>query len=413
MEDALIAEKAVVGCLLLSADGSESVYSKIAPDMFESELLKTIFENCLELHNKNEPIDIVLIISNIGEEYKKLVIECAETVQSLSNIEYYCEKVFDAWRIREMKTAALSLYSEENTSADMIQKFSEVVDRQNLIQAALCDTTAKNFTDSAVDFLKSLNQVDTSIKTRWTDFDHLVGGLMRKSVYAIAARPGKGKTDWAIQMATQVSFSNKVLYFTMEMPREQIMSRISSRATKINSIKIRDKKLTEEEKEKTAKALEVMCEHCKITFDEKSAITTAFIEEKIIKYKPDVVFIDHIGLMDMGNKKNAWEGVAENTHRLKALAMQYNIAVVELVQMKRDADRREATQGDMYGGASLEQDSDAVFGIEVEKLDHRLDGEECVEMKVKVLKNRHGGMGELKFFWQPQYHTYTQIDYER
>lgn len=411
--NAIDAERAVLGCMLLFPAETESVYRRLSPKMFSAEPLGVMFNCCMKLHKQNIPVDVVTVISKLGDDYKVLIATCAETVPAASRFDFYCDLVLDAWRVREMKQAAMEIATDELGSEEIIQRLSDVLARQNVINSTLEDSTAKDFTQGAIAFLESMYQPDTSIKTGWQQFDRVVGGLQRKSVYVISARPGKGKTDFALQIATKVSMSHRTVYCSMEMPTTQLMQRIAARATRINSTKIRDKALSQDEQVKVTRAMELMAEHCKVVFDEASMITSEFVEERILKYKPDVIFIDHLGLMDKGNKKNQWEAVTEVTHRLKALAMMHNVAVVELVQLNRATDGRKATQGDLYGGASVEQDADAIFALNVEPIERFLDGDESVGVTVDVMKNRHGGVGEMQFAWQPQYHNYIPMEVDR
>jgi replicative DNA helicase len=164
--------------------------------------------------------------------------------------------------------------------------------------------------------------------------------------------------------------------------------------------------LTEEELGTVGSIINELSRLTRLSFDEEPALTTASLEEKIQRYSPDVVIIDHIGLMDKGSNRNPWDAVAENCHRLKSLALAKDIAVVELVQLNRRTDKEKATQGDMYGGSAVEQDADAVFALAVEAIEKVLDGVDSVGVTVSVLKNRHGGTGDLRFRWMPQYHLY-------
>jgi replicative DNA helicase len=310
------------------------------------------------------------------------------------------------WRVRTLAGQLAEIQLGDYTSGETPKRLREIVDGQERIQAYLGDTYTKDFTRSATEFCTELTLPDTSIKTGWQEFDRVVGGLQRKSVYVIAARPGKGKTDWALQLACRVAMDVKALYCTMEMPATQLMQRIASRCTKINSTKLRDKDLTEDERKRVFDVLDILTRKTQLSFDEEPALTAAAVAEKVEKFKPDVVFIDHLGLMDKGKKRNPWDAVADNCHALKALALAKDVAVVELVQLSRETDHRKTVLGDMYGGSAVEQDADAVFALEVEPIEKFLQGDESTGVTVEVLKNRHGGVGEMHFRWQPQIHCY-------
>lgn len=404
------AEQSVIGCMLMAPDTTSHVFSRIDARMFEEPSLATLYHCCYKLHKGGVPYDAVTVLSKLGDEYKLLIAECAQTAPSISRLEHYAAAVLEDWRKRTLDVQLAELRIADMDSKEVLRRLHEICDGQEKIQAYIEDENSKDFLRGATEFCAELAKPDTSIKTGWADFDRVVGGLQRKSVYVIAARPGKGKTDWALQMACRVSREKPVVYCTMEMPTNQMMQRIASRCAKINSIKLRDRDLTEAEMQQVIGIMDTLSGLNKLRFDETACLTMEQVEEKIRRYQPDVLFIDHLGLMDKGNKRNPWDAVADSCHRLKALAMAHDIAIVELVQLSRETDHRKSVLGDMYGGSAVEQDADAVFALEVETIEKFLEGNESVGVTVQVLKNRHGGVGELHFRWQPQYHTYTPED---
>ena len=406
------AEQSVVGCMMLAPDTTSFVFSRIDQRMFEEPALAAIYHCCYKLHKAGIPYDHVNVLSKLGDEYKVLIAESAQTAPSISRLEHYAAAVMEDWRKRTLTNQLAEIQLGDYDSDEVMRRIHDIVAEQSRIQAYIGDTYTKDFARSAAEFCAELATPDTSIKTGWQDFDRVTGGIQRKSVSVIAARPGKGKTDLALHMACKVAQKASVLYCTMEMPATQLMQRIVSRCTKINSIRLRDKTLTEEELKTVGDIVNELSRLTRLSFDEEPALTTASLEEKVQRYHPDVVFVDHIGLMDKGSKRNPWDAVAENCHRLKSLALAKDIAIVELVQLNRRTDKEKATQGDMYGGSAVEQDADAVFALEVEAIEKLLDEQDSVGVKVNVLKNRHGGTGELRFRWMPQYHLYLPEERE-
>lgn len=101
--------------------------------------------------------------------------------------------------------------------------------------------------------------------------------------------------------------------------------------------------------------------------------------------------------------------MAQTTHRLKAIALRQNVCILELVQLNRRTDERRAGQGDLYGGAAVEQDADVVIALETEPFEGSLKENQFVPVEVTVLKNRLGRTGKLQFAWQPQYHSYRPL----
>lgn len=409
--ETLLAEMAVIGCILIAPDESGIVYRRLSPKMFSEEPFQIIFNCCMKLHKRGESTNVVTIEGKLGTEYRRLLLECADTVPSISRISDYVAVVIDRWREREMIAEAMEITTCGEPAAELARRFRSVADRQDKISGVLEDDGVKDFVAAAADFLTALEQPDTSIKTGWSDFDRIVGGLRRKSVVVIAARPGKGKTDFALQLAAQAARSCQVSYNSMEMPVTQLLERVASRGARINSIKIRDRQLTDTEKSEIARVLDLQSRYLHINFDETPQITADVVVGKIAKYHPDVLFIDHLGLMGFDSqKKNQWEQVAQTTHELKAIALEHNLCIVELVQLNRETDERKARMGDLYGGAAVEQDADVLIALEVAQMDGFLDGDQYADVTANILKNRHGGTGELKFSWQPQYHAYRQVE---
>lgn len=409
--DTLLAEQSVIGCMLLFPADTTFVYQRLGAKMFSESVLQNIFAACRKLHKQNKKADVVTVGSMLGNEYQKILLDCCNIAPSLAGLPDYVAIVLEGWRVRELTAAALDIQLDGGTSDELIAKYRAVLERQEAVNAAIKDAGTKDFVKAATEYLTLLNRPNTAIKTGWQDFDRIVGGLPRKSVVVISARPGKGKTDFALQIAQQVALDYHVNYNSMEMPVPQLMERIVSRTLKINSIRLRDKKLDDKEKNRIAHLLDLEAKHLKINFDETPQIDAETIENKIARYHPDVLFIDHLGLMGTKeSKKNQWEAVAQTTHALKALAMKHDLCIVELVQLGRATDGRKATQGDLYGGAAVEQDADIVITLEVAPFEGFLSGDQCAEVTATIQKNRHGGTGTLKFGWQPQYHDYRPYE---
>ncbi len=409
--ETLLAEESVLGCMLLFPVETADVYRRLRNEMFSEEPLRRIFEVCQQLRAEGKTPDFVTVQSVLGSAYQKLMLECCETAPSVSRLADYAGIVLEGWRVRELTAVAVEAQLNGGTSEELISRYRAALEQQEAVTAALKEAGTKDFVQAAADYLQSLYEPDRSIKTGWREMDRVMGGLQRKSVVVIAARPGKGKTDFALQMATQVALDHQVNYNSMEMPTSQLLQRVVSRGAKINSIRLRDRDLTEEDRARIAKVLDLQAKCLKINFDEAPRIDAEVVEGKIARYHPAVLFIDHLGLMTAREpKKNQWEEIASTTHELKALAMKHDVCIVELVQLNRATDGRRPTQGDLYGGAAVEQDADVVIALEVEHFEGFLSGEQSTEVTASVLKNRHGAVGELRFAWQPQYHSYTTIE---
>lgn len=413
-----LAEPSVIGALIApGTETKELAIRRLLPECFGDAALRGIFEACRELWEAGSPIDVVSVEAKVGKKMRPVLVDCIKLVPSLSELEVYIEIVREEWRKRLIQRATQEIALESDcatvSSKELLTKLEALIASQRKIEDTIADRFVKDFYDSGVEFYCDLGRPDTSLKTGWNRFDYVTGGLQRQAVYVIAARSGKGKSDLAINLATNLSSRYAAYYVTMEMTRKQVMSRIFSRITRINSIRLRDHNLTTQEFQVIRNALDIWKQNTHLMLDEQTRVTVEEVEGKIIKYRPDILFIDHLGLMTHDvRKQNQWEAIGATTQRLKELAMKYNIAVVELVQLNREADRTKSTptMSQLKGSSNIENDADGIFSIDAPEASGILKGDDYRPVTLHILKNRHGSTGRLYFNWMPQYHKWVEVD---
>lgn len=408
------AEKSVIGCILMDKNLIEKARLRLSGKMFSSETLGLVFSGMLKLHKRGTPVDIVTVLSVLGDSYKTLLTECAETVPSISAFESYVDCVLDAWRVRTMQCTAMQMLNDGMTADEMTVAMAETVKKQVEIIKAVQEGTEKNFQKALLSTYEQIMKKDTSTKTGFAEFDSMTGGLMNGCVYMVAARPGAGKTDFVLQLAVSMAKCKSVYYQSLEMTTEQLMQRVLSRVLRINSSIFRDKSLTTNQFAQIDLVYNRMAS-LHIVFDDEGGITLEDIAERVERCKPDVMIIDYLGLVRGNTKKAEWERTSELTGSLKALAKAQNMAIVCLVQLNREVDKsgKKPTLSDLRGGGSVEADADAVFFVWPEPMEQGtvLSGDEYRNVNLICAKNRHGPQGELLFRWQPQYHDYTAVDW--
>lgn len=410
------AEQSVIGCILLDRGAAclEYASTRLSGKMFSSQELGLVFSAMLKLRRAGKHVDIVTLLEVLGNAYKTTLVVCAETVPSLSAFENYVDSVLDGWRVRTMQELAARIAYDEMSADEMLAALAAEVRRQYGIVQAVRESTEKDFTQAMMAAYAQIMQKDTSLKTGLAQFDAMLGGFQRGCLYFIAARPGKGKTDFALQLAVTLAKQNSVSFQSMEMTTEQLMHRVLSRALAINSVRIRDRDLDEKDFAKLDIAARCM-KDLHIVFDDAPALTMEDVLEKAERRKPDVMFLDYLGMMRGDARKAQWEQTQDITHALKALAKKQNMAVIALVQLNREVDKRSGkpTLADLRGGGSVEADADGVLFMNPDKTQELLSGDDGVDCGVIVAKNRYGGCGELPFYWQPQYHRYSPIEARR
>lgn len=411
----IVAEKAVIGIMLMKPEMQDDAFSSLTYKMFELKALGNIFLLCKDMADKGQRADTVSVIAKCDDDTKALAMQCFETVPSLSGYNTYINCVMDGWRKRELTAALAKLLTEDGDADEMSAALFHIAERQQYIMAHQKERSAKDFADGIDAFLSWMKKPSDSIQTGFGGLDTMTGGLARNGVTVIAARPGKGKSTLALQMACQISQNALTLYQSMEMSREQLYTVIFSRWAQIDSTRITNHRLTDEEESAIQAAADHLKSKYRLILDDSSLTSLADVETTIKERKPEVVVIDHLGLVAPPNvKEKRNDELAALTRGLKQLAMKYHIYIIELVQAARAADTGMIKMSDMFGSATIEHDADMIIAInpgmytkdrEKRELNPPTDGDTVIE----VVKNRHGACGQLDFVWVKPFHLFCEV----
>ena len=411
------AEMAVIGCMVIDPDLRPKIIDKLAPEMFEHPKLHKIFEAATDLYWSSQQITYTALADKLPS-YREDLIKMSQRVETLSACDQYIQIVIDRWRIRTMKNALKNILAQADfkTADESVELMRTLVGKQDEIAKMDSDASA-SFAEAAqkfTDWLKS-NDAQNTIKTGFRSMDSAMGGFLRQSVTALCARSGHGKTDFALNLALRMAKNGfKVQYFTMEMTTNQLMQRIAAQMAHIDGNLIRDKKLSAGEISDVDMVLKAFESAGKINFVDDAKISTKVIRRYIELFRPDAIFVDHIGIMERPNVKDQYHALGMVSNELKQIAKENNIAIVELVQMNRQIEgRKDKTPnlGDIRESGDIEQDADYVMFVQPEDItDRQLTGEAWADAMIYLLKNRHGRPGTFQFHWQPQYHTFIEIE---
>lgn len=410
-----IAEKAVIGIMLIQPDLQDDAFASLTYKMFELQDLGNIFLLCKDLAEKGQRADTVSVIAKCGPAMKSLAVQCVETVPSVTGFRTYINCVMDGWRKRELTVALQKILAQDQDADATSAELFRIVERQRYIMAHQKEQSAKDFADGINDFLTWLQKPSDSIQTGFSKLDALTGGLARSGVTVISARPGKGKSTLALQIACQISQNALTLYQSLEMSREQLYTVIFSRWEQIDSTRIANHKLTPEETQHIAEDAELLKKRYKLILDDSSLAGLADVEQTIKDRKPEVVVIDHLGLVAPPNaKEKRNDELAALTRGLKQLAMKYHICIIELVQAARAADTGMIKMSDMFGSATIEHDADMILAINPgqytkEREKYELDPPGESDVVLEVVKNRHGACGQIDYAWAKPFHLFCEM----
>lgn len=411
------AEKSVLGCMMLDDEFCREAIDSLTEEMFTHPKGKKIFSAAVTAYWQGQKIDGVSLIGLLPEE-KDTLLKLAEYVPTTRHGAEYIRIVRDDWQKHTISEAMNQLAMEAvyKTPEESLAAMGELAREQEILLRAKKESGI-SFTEAARKFIEWLRETGktSSVPCGMRSLDASMGGFLPGSVTVLCARAGGGKTDFAINLALRAAKRGaKVQYFTMEMPASQLMQRVVSYITQIDGVKIRDKLLSPQEIDWIENVLKGFEESGKIHFVEEPHISLREVRRNMELFRPDIVFIDHIGLMERPKAKDSYRSLGLVSNGLKQLALEKKTPIVELCQLNRQIEGRKEKKpnlADIRESGDIEQDADSVLAVQVEDIsDKTLSGDAWADAEIYLLKNRHGKPGKFLFRWQPQYHTFREVE---
>lgn len=429
----LEAEQSVLGAILIDPQCVDRI-AEILPraDYFYLTNHKLIYSIILDMFANGEPIDFITVLENLKKDSvfddtngKTYLMELAQIVPSISNVQNYANIVRDNFDVRTLILTAreiIEIAAEGANDASVLldsaeQKIFDIRRGKNMqglrkISESIIDTFDR------LDILNSdENSLFQGIPTGISDLDDAITGLNRSDLILLAARPGMGKTSFALNIAKHVSLKEKmkVAFFSLEMAREQITSRLLSTEAMVPGTKLRTGKLQEDEWLRLIEAGDVLSK-TELYLDDTPGITVPEMKAKLRRLKNvDLVIVDYLQLMSSAKKiDNRVQEISEITRNLKIMAKEINVPVITLSQLSRASEQRAEHRpilSDLRDSGSIEQDADIVLFLYRD--DYYKDGENIDENYDKnsaeciVAKNRHGETKAVPLHWQGEFMRFT------
>ena len=278
------------------------------------------------------------------------------------------------------------------------------------------------------DKLQKLSSADSDqykgYTTGFTDLDRSITGLNKSDLVIIGARPAMGKTSLALNMARNTAMlgKKKVVFFSLEMTKEQLAQRVLSTEARVESTKMRTGNITSDEWARLATATSLLS-NCELYFDDTSNMTVPEMKSRIRRLRDvDAVFVDYLQLMKSGQRiENRVQEVSEITRNLKLMAKDLNIPVVVLAQLARSTEGRGKSHkpqlSDLRESGSIEQDADIV--IMLYRKEYYTDDEGEIpeedkpainEAEFIISKNRHGPTNTVRVAWNGDYTLFSNLE---
>lgn len=423
------AEMSVLGLCFLDDNLIGKILEEVNSDMFYNDANKKIYEAIKKMYENHIALDITTITEELdksknlaavgGIEYLTDVID---SVVTASNIDYYINIIKEKAIIRRLINTATDIITEsynedENITAllDNAEKsILDVIRSRQTTEFMPIGEVLKN-AQSQLEFLSQNKSTISGLETGFYDLDKATSGLHEGEMIVLAARPGMGKTAFALNIATHAAKTTKkaIAIFNLEMSAEQLVNRMISAIGGIEGRKLQNGQLNQNDWKKYNEAVSQLA-NTNIYIEDNAAITSNDIRAKCrrLATKPEglgLIIIDYLQLLTTGGKRpeSRQQEVSDISRSIKTMAMELKVPVIALAQLSRNAEKRENNEpmlADLRESGSIEQDADIVMFInrkDYYKAKTELGKNENVETDIIIAKHRKGGTGKFTVLFEP------------
>ena len=432
------AERAVLGAILLNKDAFDAVSSIVKAEDFYSDNHRVIYEALVSIVGKNQRADYVLL----SEELKKLqkleavggilyLTNLTTDIVDAYNVEDHAKIVRDKAHLRKLIHVANAVesmaYREEEETEDIVNRAEQMVlDVSGTTKGESSFSAMREVVYETIDRINELQRhkgILTGVSTGFKDLDNLTSGLQKSDLILVAARPSMGKTAFTLNIAQNVAMKSKknVAFFSLEMSKTQLVARVLAAVAGINSGRIRNGQLSQEDWGKAINALNDLAE-APLYIDDTSGLTPQLMKKKLRRLIQEhgelgLVVVDYIQLMENGGKKmadNRQQEVSAISRQLKIMAREFNVPLIALSQLSRGVESRADKTpmlSDLRESGSLEQDADIVAFLNRENYQDTEDTSDGVETQVIIRKHRNGDLGIVKLWFEGAYTRFRDLAY--
>ncbi len=435
MPYSLEAEQSVLGAVLVEPGVLPELIEKLKPECFYRPQHKALFGEMVRMFTAGDPVDFITLLEAAREaeifqseqEAKVYLSHLMEIVPSIGNLSAYVDIILDKQLVRSLMEVSGEILSEARESGAegrlLLDSAEQRIYDIRQGRAAKGLIPISDTLIEAYDRINKLNGEDREqylgLKTGYSAVDERIGGLNKSDLIIIAARPGMGKTSFALNIAANVSIRSKkkVAIFSLEMSSEQITTRMLSCEARVESRKLRSGELEPSDWGRLTEAAQFL-NRANILIDDTAGITVSEIKAKLRRIRDlDLVIVDYLQLMSSGKRSdNRVQEVSEMTRNLKLLAKELNVPVIVLSQLSRTTESRQGHKpmlSDLRESGSIEQDADIVIFLYRESYYQLQEGQAAQEqdtVECIVSKNRHGETGTAVLRWDAQYTRFYTLE---
>jgi replicative DNA helicase len=424
------AEEAVLGCMLINNESVSKAIQLLDSRSFYNTTNSIIFQNMIELFDDNHKIDYISLtdklkknkqLSEIGGAY--YITGLSNNAPSAHNVEYYVQIVKEKEILRRIISVSIDIsteaYESQEDASNILDKAEQVL--FNVSQ----DVQKGKFQEIAPILHKVLDTWGnrksgslTGVPSGFYDLDNLLSGFQKSDLIILAGRPSMGKTALALNFARNCSVDGdvKVGFFSLEMSSQQLVERLITSESKIDSHLVRTGKLPKHEWKKLSESANVLSESS-IYIDDSADLNIMELRAKARQLKAEkdisILFVDYIQLLNAPNHESRQQEISYISRSLKALAKELNIPVVALSQLSRAVESRtdhRPIMSDLRESGAIEQDADIVLFVYRKHVYSKNEEDEGLG-EIIVSKHRNGPTGLVKVSFFDKYARFMNLEY--
>lgn len=428
----LEAEQSVVGSMIMDKDAITTASEIISSEDFYQHQYGLLFDAMVELFNEGKPVDLITLQEKMKEKELPSELSSIEFIRDLmsavptsANVKYYANIVREKATLRRLIKVTENITNECYLNREKLEVILEETEKQ--VFDVVQNKSSGDFVSIKDIVIKSLESIEsaaknkgsvTGIATGFYDLDYKTAGLQPSDLILVAARPSMGKTAFVLNIAEYVAVKSNITtaIFSLEMSKDQLVKRIISMNSKVDSQAIRSGELQDDDWVKLVESARAIG-NSNLIIDDTPGISIGELRSKCRKFKLEhnlgLVIIDYLQLMSGGKKaESRQQEISEISRSLKALAREISAPVIALSQLSRAVEQRPDKRpmlSDLRESGAIEQDADVVMFIYRDDY-YNHDSEDAGVSEIIIGKQRNGPTGTVKLAWLSQFTKFANLE---
>lgn len=412
----LEAEESVLSAILIDEEAIIKVSDYLEPDSFYDRSHQLIYEGMTQLYEAREAIDVVTLANQLKKNKvltkvggSSAIAKLSNTVSTAANAESYAKLIKEYYVKRQLITISGQMSEQAFDSGKSAQ---DVLDSAESKVFKISQThSAKDFIpikDTLVESFERLDELQKNqgdlrgVPSGFQDLDNLLAGMQKSNLIILAARPGMGKTAFALNITQNITvkYKKKVGFFSLEMSKEELVDRLLVAQADIDAWKLKTGRLNQQDFLKISDAMGVLAD-ASLYIDDTPGLSIYEMRTKarrlMSEHEIDLIVVDYLQLAHGKTADNRVQEVSEISQGLKNIARELRIPILSLSQLSRAVESRGEKRpqlSDLRESGAIEQDADVVMFL------YRKDEDIREQVSLRVAKHRNGPLGEIDLFFR-------------